>query len=108
MNTRKLIQSAALVAFASTALLGNVGCSRGKIEEIREEAPAFLSENGFNIEGDYGYEYGGVGPTWGGKKWYFVTRKEDPRVLYKCYVIKFKGNLEIMNLRPVDPSVTVR
>lgn len=61
-------------------------CSNSNFDYVREHARKTLSDNGFEIIGYQGYQWGGqrfLSPVYGGSVvWYTVTHKDSPGIIY--------------------------
>ena len=73
---------------AGSALLFS-GCSASRVEDIKKNAPRIWAENGFEIVGYQGYQYGSF-DTYGGKVWYTLRKKDDPKgITYQGYISRW-------------------
>lgn len=91
-----------LAALALALCSAFAGCTAHKVEEIKKAAPQVWGDAGFEIVGYEGYQYGTLGPTWGGKVWHIVRRKGGDRVTYHGFICKWGDEYHIYNLKAID------
>lgn len=91
----------ALIALAiAGAFFG--GCNYRNVEIIKTNAPKAWADAGFEIIGYEGYQIGDFTGAPGGKVWYVVQRKGDPKVRYHGYVTKWGDEYQIYNITALD------
>ena len=67
------------------------------LDDIRENAPQFLEDNGFTVMGCQGYEtylFQGTAKVW------FTIKQQD--IVYECSVMKRNGDYQLYNLEVTD------
>jgi len=78
------------------------GCSYRNVDNIKAAAPKAWDAAGYEIVGYEGYEIGNICGNPGGKVWYVVQRKGDPRIRYTGYLSKWGDEYHIYNFRAYD------
>tara|TARA_R110000823_G_scaffold13509_4_gene44778 strand:+ start:1499 stop:1831 length:333 start_codon:yes stop_codon:yes gene_type:complete len=65
----------------------------GKVNDIREKAPAEMSERNWEIIRYEGFEYGSWG-NHGGKVWYHVENIDNENIQYRVFVTIWNNELQ--------------
>jgi hypothetical protein len=82
-----------LILFVLSFIYYSIVGTDGNIEEIRAIAPADISQRGWEIIRDEGYQYGSFGKH-GGYVWYHVRNTDNHSIQYRVKVTLWNGRLE--------------
>lgn len=87
----KYIVTLIAVCMIALCTYGIIGTS-SNVDQIKKLAPDVMSERGWEILRYEGYQFGSFG-NHGGKVWYHVMNKNNPKIQYRVYVVLWGGEL---------------
>ena len=84
----------------SSAILG--GCSPANLDDVKQNAEETFSDNGFEIVGYHGYQWGiHLWPGHGGAMaWYMIEK--DNGITYEAALKKWGDEYHLYSLRAID------
>lgn len=101
----KIVGSAAIVAFVGLIAWGGVG-SGGNKEWVEQRCPAVLEQQGWQINGTEGFQwgFGGYGTPYGGAKvWYSLRKVPYNGLNYQIYCTRWGDQVQLYG-----PDITER
>ena len=85
---------------ASTAILS--GCSAGNLDDVKKNAEKVFADNGFEITGYQGYQWGlAPWPGYGGAYVWYTIQKNNG-ITYQAFLSKWGDEYHLYGLSAID------
>jgi len=99
MKTKKALQ----VGASTLILLLGAGCSSGNLTETKNNAVSAFKNNGFDVVGYHGYQWGFLGfNDYGGAVVWYTVKKPDSDITYEAALQRWGDEYHLYALSAID------